>query len=476
MSEDNLIESNSHLNSFLSVTYPESKRVYCYDIGRLLENVTRDITEDFLGDIAELHFTLRDKDADVIINDSSLALEVLNHYNPKTDYVRSRRIMENLRGFKFKGVIASRISETMKRLLKGVPILELGFQLLPKKYLHFYASIKKTKGRKFESPRTLKILRNMLKSFLIRIGAIKIPRIVNRPSFSYVTYTNDISEEYSEDITRDYGKGVCNGSEDVRKAFRDRLRGRYRRAKVFYSSSPRELPLDSFYIPEQCLDCNHWRTCLLILTSLEDSFNNPLLVSKDLQLPYKDVKDILHCAYSKGLVSRRLTFVNSKDIDRLEYYGYYISKYDRIPVWRYYETHRLTVFIDYVFNLLKDLGIINTDPEDLKYRPTINTKGIDMETKVVTENTLKAFKQVRATLMKRLENCYLQSTRDALVRRIESIGKCRLCGIPFKVGDSVVKYGKHGTNWAHLECYERIIMDIPDSILDPQDIQFIGGD
>ena len=491
MSEDNLIESNSGLNTLLHVTsYPESKRVYCYETGRLLENCIRDLSEDFINDIAELHFTLKDKDADIIFNNSSLALEILNHYRPRTDNVRVRRILENLKGYRFKGVVTSRISNAMRNLLKGVPILELGFQLLPRKYLSYYASIRQTYGRKFEGKRTIKILRNMIKSFLIRIGVLKIPRIVNKSKFSYV-YSMDISEDYrntvedyNEDITKDCGMDYGRDyGRDVPRAFRGRLRSRYRSRyrvspRVFYDQSSsgerREYPLDIYTLPDKCPDCTNLKACLLVLSSLDMKLNNPKLVSLELGIPYETVKALLHCAYDQGLVSRRFDYTNGLDIKELDKHQYYYGSF-RIPIWRYHITPKTILLAEYYIEKYKNIQ--NEDREKLKTKNSIDTiGGIPMEYKLVTENTLKAFKQVKATLIKRLKNCYLQSMKDALMRRIENVGKCQICGIPFKVGDSVVKYGKHGTNWAHLECYERITIDIPDSILDPQDIQFIGGE
>lgn len=166
--------------------FPEPKRDYCYNVGRLKEILVSDLSDDILNDIAELHFTLKDKNADVIYEHSKLALEVLNVYKPICDYTRLDRIKNNLRGFKYKGIIVSRMSKSMKRRLKNIPILELGFQILPKHYFSFYSSRHLTKHRKFVNRRTMKYLVNCLYSFYLRIGAIKKAVSSKKPKFSYV--------------------------------------------------------------------------------------------------------------------------------------------------------------------------------------------------------------------------------------------------------------------------------------------------
>lgn len=164
--------------------FPTSRPFYCYSVGRLKEVLISNLSDDLLNDIAELHFTLKDKDCDVQYNRSNLALECINVFKPLLDYSRIRRIKSNLKGFKYKGIVVSCMSPRMKRQLRGIPILELGFQLLPSEYLSFYSRQHKTKYRKFVNRRTMKILVNRLFSFYLRIGVIKRSLSVNKSKIS----------------------------------------------------------------------------------------------------------------------------------------------------------------------------------------------------------------------------------------------------------------------------------------------------
>ncbi|MEM3772008.1 MAG: hypothetical protein QXW80_06835 [Candidatus Micrarchaeia archaeon] len=183
--------------------FPEPKRDYCYNVGRLKEVLVSDLSDDILNDLAELHFTLKDKNADIVYTKTNLALEVMNVYKPILDYTRIRRIKSNLKGYKYKGIIVSRMSKAMKRRLKGIPILELGFQLLPSSYVSFYSSRHSTKYRKFVNKRTIKYLVNCLFSFFLKIGAIKKTLSLNKPKSSYVNSIVNSRFSFGIDNVRD---------------------------------------------------------------------------------------------------------------------------------------------------------------------------------------------------------------------------------------------------------------------------------
>lgn len=200
-----VINVNTNINTY---RFPESRRYYCYNVGRLKEVIVSDISDDILNDFAELHLTLRDKEADVVYIKSRLALEVMNVYKPILDYTRIRRIKSNLKGYKYKGIIVSRMSKAMKRRLKGIPILELGFQLLPSSYASFYSSRHSTKYRRFVNKRTLKYLVNALFSFYLRIGVIKWSISTKKSRKSYVHIMIDsIFKTVSKSIVRVYVQG-----------------------------------------------------------------------------------------------------------------------------------------------------------------------------------------------------------------------------------------------------------------------------
>ncbi|MEM3829776.1 MAG: hypothetical protein QXP36_11260 [Conexivisphaerales archaeon] len=209
-----VINVNTNINTY---RFPEPKRDYCYNVGRLKEVLVSDLSDDILNDLAELHFTLKDKIADIVYTKTNLALEVMNVYKPILDYTRIRRIKSNLKGYKYKGIIVSRMSKAMKRRLKNIPILELGFQILPKHYASFYSRIHKTKHRRFVNKRTLKYLVNALFSFYLRIGVIKWSVSTKKSKKSYVdimiestfkSLSRDCAfKSVSKSIVRDYVQG-----------------------------------------------------------------------------------------------------------------------------------------------------------------------------------------------------------------------------------------------------------------------------
>jgi hypothetical protein len=59
------------------------------------------------------------------------------------------------------------------------------------------------------------------------------------------------------------------------------------------------------------------------------------------------------------------------------------------------------------------------------------------------------------------------------IKRLKNLGysiECFLCRIPFNKGETVIHKGKR---LYHPKCYELVWHDIPDSILDEEDIFFI---
>jgi hypothetical protein len=99
--------------------------------------------------------------------------EILNF--DSNSYINSRRaknIRENLKNVKYKGLICSFFNATSraKEILKNIPICTIGFQLLPSKFHKYYARLNKVHHRRIANNRSLKQIKNRIKSFFHRIG------------------------------------------------------------------------------------------------------------------------------------------------------------------------------------------------------------------------------------------------------------------------------------------------------------------
>jgi len=168
--------TNESLNINISNLYPTNRSNYCFYTGELGENVITNVIRDILPNIDIPYHRVTVNGSDIrIFYDGKLIgkFEVLNL--DSKSYINSKRalsIKQNLKGVKYKGVICSFFNATSraKEILKNIPICTIGFQLLPSKFHQYYAMLNKVHHRRIASIRSLKMLKNTLKSFFCRIG------------------------------------------------------------------------------------------------------------------------------------------------------------------------------------------------------------------------------------------------------------------------------------------------------------------
>jgi hypothetical protein len=145
-------------------------------IGQLGEDIVsttiRDILPSFSIPVHDI--TVNGSDIKIFYDGRLIGkFEVLNFNS--SSYIDSKRalsIKENLKGIKYKGLICSFYNATSKanRILRNIPKCAIGFQLLPSKFHQYYVRLNKVHHRRIANRRSLKVLKNILKSFFLRIG------------------------------------------------------------------------------------------------------------------------------------------------------------------------------------------------------------------------------------------------------------------------------------------------------------------
>jgi hypothetical protein len=189
--------NNLNLSSIGNLKYPTSRTEYAFHTGELGEYAIRTIIKDILSniDIPEHNVKVNGSDIQIFYNGKLMGkFEVLNL--DSKSYMNSKRalsIKQNLKGVKYKGVICSFFNATSKakKILKNIPVCTIGFQLLPSKFHQYYARLNKVHHRKIANNKSLKQLKNTLKSFFHRIG-LDLLMYVSRTSRSRMYVSNTI--------------------------------------------------------------------------------------------------------------------------------------------------------------------------------------------------------------------------------------------------------------------------------------------
>jgi len=141
-----------------------------YEKGRVLEESVAGILESFHP---KPHWVFDNgPDLEFRIDNKTFKAELLNWAITSKSYpVRMKRMLQNLRECETKAVICSFqvifTSEQLSMLKKlRIHILELGYQIIPD---YMWSRIKDKFGKRKESERTLKVLKNQVMSFFSRI-------------------------------------------------------------------------------------------------------------------------------------------------------------------------------------------------------------------------------------------------------------------------------------------------------------------
>jgi uncharacterized alkaline shock family protein YloU len=168
--------NNLNFSGIGNLKYPTSRLEYSFHTGELAENVITTIVKNILPytEIPYHNVVVNGSDLKIYYHGKLLAkFEILNF--DSRSYINSKRalsIKQNLKGVKYKGVICSFFNATSraKEILKNIPVCTIGFQLLPSKFHQYYVRLNKVHHRRIANNRSLKQLKNTLKSFFHRIG------------------------------------------------------------------------------------------------------------------------------------------------------------------------------------------------------------------------------------------------------------------------------------------------------------------
>jgi hypothetical protein len=151
--------------------YPEPREVYSFKVGRRAEEKIRDIAEKKLDLVAKPHL-VNDKGADIVFPEIDTAIEVWDWSRPHCYSERTKSVLENLRPFEHRGLIASFLSPKDKEKIEGyfkdnpVIVRVTGFEWMPREYYSFYSLKNDTEGKKFDNKRTQKIVNNIISSLI----------------------------------------------------------------------------------------------------------------------------------------------------------------------------------------------------------------------------------------------------------------------------------------------------------------------
>jgi hypothetical protein len=168
--------------------YPEERHAYTVRVGSLLEY---EITEDLEESTPDVKgHKLQSKGADITIENLSIGIEVWNWSEAHSYEKRIRSVLKNLEPYQHKYVFCSFINKATRAIFedKGNKVIEIGFQLLPGDYLSFYNDYLDTDNVKFYNKRTEKILRNIIKSTILKD--------IKDSCYVYSTQVNTVSTDY----------------------------------------------------------------------------------------------------------------------------------------------------------------------------------------------------------------------------------------------------------------------------------------
>ena len=229
--------NNLNFSGIGNLKYPTSRLEYSFHTGELAENVITTIVKNILPytEIPYHNVVVNGSDLKIYYHGKLLAkFEILNF--DSNSYINSKRalsIKQNLKGVKYKGVICSFFNATSraKEILKNIPVCTIGFQLLPSKFHQYYVRLNKVHHRRIANNRSLKQLKNTLKSFFHRIGLdllmyvsrISRTRISNTINLKNTNFNIDVknietenkearTEEKTESSTF---KGISSSSEEI---------------------------------------------------------------------------------------------------------------------------------------------------------------------------------------------------------------------------------------------------------------------
>jgi hypothetical protein len=169
--------------------YPVPRLEYTYKTGSIAERLVSDILRDE-GIEVEPH-NVNENGVDIRAKDVDIGIEVWNWCRPHEYNSRIQSIIENLKHYPFRALVTSFISKDVKDYIEStyimspIFIVELGFQILPKEWKHFY---KNEKNIIFYPSREAYVkVRQRMKPLIDAIKRVRRDKILARyfPSYDY---------------------------------------------------------------------------------------------------------------------------------------------------------------------------------------------------------------------------------------------------------------------------------------------------
>jgi hypothetical protein len=156
------------LSSDVNKNYPEPRSDYTYSVAKVGE-MQYILALENLGYEVEWHHVNHNY-VDIAIPKYSIGIEVWNHSEAHCYNSRMESVIENLKSFKYKYLFTSHISYSAEMTLEsnGITVVTTGFQTYPneKAYKDFY---RKARGKKYFTDRTIKIIQNLVKSYIPKL-------------------------------------------------------------------------------------------------------------------------------------------------------------------------------------------------------------------------------------------------------------------------------------------------------------------
>jgi len=165
--------------SWCEARYPVSRKEYSNTLGKLREDRVKHIFEELLHrhlgfEVITHHVNGNGPDLVIKHNGKVISkFEIMNeNVSSYIDVKRAHRFRNNLRGVRCKGIICSHKNSVTKnkeakRILKDIPIIEVGFQTLPESFYAFYKKRGKTFKRRIANDESLESLKDKILSFIL---------------------------------------------------------------------------------------------------------------------------------------------------------------------------------------------------------------------------------------------------------------------------------------------------------------------
>jgi hypothetical protein len=338
MSETSEIK-NFHNIKFLK--YPISRLEYSFHTGELGEYAIRTIIKDILSniDIPEHNVKVNGSDIQIFYNGKLIGkFEVLNL--DSKSYINSKRaksIRENLKNVKYKGLICSFFNATSKakKILKNIPICKIGFQLLPSKFHQYYTRLNKVHHRRIANNRSLKQLKNTLKSFFHRIG-LDLLMYVSRISRTRISVSNTLNlkneslkiRAKKRETEKTENKEARTEEKTESSTFRDKFRTKLGKIGRFLGETM-NLLRSLWYDRYGSMSLIRWIPCMKMKTDQKTKKRKRLF-----QCPFRIT---LICSYYKQFYACLIQIIDDY-ITRMERYGYgeeYIDKLVDYTILKY---------------------------------------------------------------------------------------------------------------------------------------------